>query len=162
MARSARCLPTNGITPASSSSLLASSERDWIRTTILCCHHDLRTGDPARTLTTRVPDLAVFVAEQMVEHDGYIHSAPELVVEVLSPANTAAERAEKLKDYESLGVPEVWVVSPEAETVEVLLQDGRLTTTTLLSEGQIAPRIFRKPSSTSPPSGRPNKKRRVR
>src|SRR6202011_900025 len=39
-------------------------------------------------LTTRVPDLAVFVKEQIVEQDGYIHSAPELVVEVLSPANT--------------------------------------------------------------------------
>jgi len=34
-------------------------------------------------LTTRVPDLAVFVASQLVEVDGYIHSAPELVVEVL-------------------------------------------------------------------------------
>ena len=76
-------------------------------------------------LTTRVPDIAVFIRSNVVEQDGYIHSAPELVVEVLSPANTRAERAEKLHDYESLGVPEVWVVSPEAQTVEVLLlQDG--------------------------------------
>ena len=71
-------------------------------------------------LTTRVPDIAVSVRSQVVEQDGYIHSAPELVVEVLSPANTRVERTEKLRDYESLGVPEVWVVSPEAQTVEVL------------------------------------------
>jgi Uma2 family endonuclease len=91
-------------------------------------------------LTTRVPDIAVFVRSQVVDQDGYIHSAPELIVEVLSPANTRAERAEKLQDYESLGVPEVWVISPEARTVEVLsLKDGRLRTTALLRDGQIKP-----------------------
>jgi Uma2 family endonuclease len=94
-------------------------------------------------LTTRVPDLAVFVKEHIVEQDGYIHSAPELVVEVLSVGNTRAERTEKLKDYESLGVPEVWVVSPEAQTVEVmLLKDGRLSTTALLREGPLQPVHF--------------------
>jgi Uma2 family endonuclease len=88
--------------------------------------------------------LAVFHADQIVEHDGYIHSAPELVVEVLSPANTRSERAEKLKDYESLGVPEVWVVSPEAQTVEVLLlnQDRLLVTSSLLRDGQLKPTRF--------------------
>jgi Uma2 family endonuclease len=94
-------------------------------------------GDP---LTTRVPDIAVFVRSQVVEQDGYIHSAPELIVEVLSPANTRPERESKLKDYESLGVPEVWVVSPEARTCEVLLlKDGRLQTTAILREGQLQP-----------------------
>jgi Uma2 family endonuclease len=94
-------------------------------------------------LTTRVPDIAVFIRSNVVEHDGYIHSAPELVVEVLSPANTRSERAEKLQDYESLGVPEVWVVSPEAQTVEVLLlKDGRLATNSLLREGQLKPTRF--------------------
>jgi Uma2 family endonuclease len=90
-----------------------------------------------------VPDLAVFKVDGIVEKDGYIHSAPELVVEVLSPANTRAERAAKLKDYEILGVPEVWVVSLEAQTVEVLLlQDGHLATTTLLRQGQLTPSRF--------------------
>jgi Uma2 family endonuclease len=94
-------------------------------------------------LTTRVPDIAMFIRSNVVELDGYIHSAPELVVEVLSPANTRSERAEKLQDYESLGVPEVWVVSPEAQTVEVLtLQDQRLVTTSLLRQGQLSPTRF--------------------
>ncbi len=100
----------------------------------------IRKGPP---LTTRVPDIADFIRKNVVERDGYFHSAPELVVEVLSPANTRSERAEKLKDYESLGVPEVWVVSPEAQTVEVLLlQNARLTTTALLREGQLKPTRF--------------------
>ncbi len=56
---------------------------------------------------------------------------------------TRSERGEKLQDYESLGVPEVWVVSPEAQTVEVLLlQDGRLVTTSLLREGRLKPARF--------------------
>ena len=94
-------------------------------------------------LALRVPDLAVFHADRIVEQGGYIHSAPELVVEVLSPANTRSERAEKLQDYESLAVPEVWVVSPEAQTVEVLLlQNGRLATTLLLREGELKPIRF--------------------
>jgi Uma2 family endonuclease len=94
-------------------------------------------------LTTRVPDLAVFLAGQLVEVDGYIHSAPELVVEVLSPANTRIERTGKLRDYESLGVPEVWVVSPETLSVEVLqLDNGQFATTSLLRDGQLKPARF--------------------
>jgi len=94
-------------------------------------------------LTTRVPDLAVFVASRLVEQDGYIHSAPDLIVEVLSAGNTRTERAAKLKDYEALGVPEVWVLSPDMRTVEVLqLKEGRLATTALLGDGKIAPSHF--------------------
>ena len=94
-------------------------------------------------LELRVPDLAVFKAEHIVEQDGYIHSAPELVVEVLSPANTRGERTEKLRDYESLGVPEVWVVSPEAQTVEVLLlKDGKLATASIARDGRLTPSQF--------------------
>ena len=39
-------------------------------------------------LTSRVPDVAVFLKSTIIEQDGYIHSAPQLVVEVLSPGNT--------------------------------------------------------------------------
>jgi Uncharacterized protein conserved in cyanobacteria len=94
-------------------------------------------------LSMRVPDLAMYRKANVVEHDGYIHSAPELVVEVLSPANTRSEREAKLLDYESIGVAEVWVISPEARTFEVLqLKDGKLATTALLREGQLRPVQF--------------------
>ena len=94
-------------------------------------------------LTCRVPDLAVFRRSNMVVVDGYFRSAPELVVEVLSPANTRGEREAKLRDYESLSVPEVWVVSNEARTFEVLhLHDGKLTTVALLREGLLRPTQF--------------------
>jgi Uma2 family endonuclease len=94
-------------------------------------------------LTSRVPDLAVFEAATMIEQDGYIHSAPQLVVEVLSPANTRREREEKLGDYASIGVPEVWVVSPEGGTVDVLyLADGYLRSAQVLREGVLTPKHF--------------------
>ena len=94
-------------------------------------------------LTTRVPDLAVFQADTIVEQDGYIHSAPQLVVEVLSPANNRREREEKLADYASLGVPEAWVVSPEGLTVEVLhLKEDQLRTTDVLKAGLLKPVHF--------------------
>jgi len=96
-----------------------------------------------RPLTTRIPDLAVFLISTIVEEDGYIHSAPQLVVEVLSPSNSRREREEKLADYASFNVPEVWVLAPEGRTVEVLyLEDGRLRRVLLLAEGVLTPKHF--------------------
>ena len=94
-------------------------------------------------LTSRVPDLAVCELATLNEPDGYIHTAPQLLVEVLSPANSRREREEKLADYAGLGVPEVWVISPEACTVEVLyLEDGFLHSTQILARGVLTPRLF--------------------
>src|ERR1039457_2679722 len=87
-------------------------------------------------LTSRIPDIAVFEVATLVEQDGYIHSAPQLLVEVLSPSNNRREREEKLADYASIGAPEVWVVSPEARTVEVLyLEDAYLRSDHILARG---------------------------
>ena len=94
-------------------------------------------------LTSRVPDLAVFKSDTIVERDGYIHSAPQLVVEVLSPANTRREREEKIGEYASIGVPEVWVVSPEGGTVEILyLAEGYLRSAQVMREGVLTSRHF--------------------
>src|SRR5690242_7538331 len=71
-------------------------------------------------LTCREPDLAIFIRKDMLEEDGYIHSAPELVVEVLSPRNTRKDMVRKTEDYERIGVPELWILSPEGRTCEVL------------------------------------------
>jgi Uma2 family endonuclease len=94
-------------------------------------------------LTSRVPDVAVFLKSTIVEQDGYIHSAPQLVVEVLSPGNIRRERERKLADYASLGIPEMWVVSPKARTVEVLyLESGFLRSAKTLTEGVLEPKQF--------------------
>jgi Uma2 family endonuclease len=94
-------------------------------------------------LTTRVPDLAVFEWSTVVERDGYIHSAPQLAVEALSPSNTRRERDEKLADYATLGIPEVWIIAPEGRTVEVLyLENGQFRGHAVLTDGILTPKHF--------------------
>src|SRR5450432_662950 len=94
-------------------------------------------------LTCRIPDVAIFERATLVEIDGYLHSAPQLAVEVLSPSETRRSIGEKLRDYESIGTEEVWLISPEAGTVEVLLfQDGALRQSQILTEGVLKPQHF--------------------
>ena len=94
-------------------------------------------------LTSRNPDVAVFDRSTGVEENGYYHCAPQLAVEVLSPSESRPSKERKLQDYESIGTPEVWVISPEGRTVEILyLQDGRLRTTAIVREGILKPREF--------------------
>jgi Uma2 family endonuclease len=94
-------------------------------------------------LTCRTPDLAVFIKKDLVIKDGLVYSPPELLVEVLSPSNSRKDIARKIRDYESIGVPEFWILSPEARTFEILqLQDGKLRTTQVVNQGQIHPLRF--------------------
>jgi len=94
-------------------------------------------------LTCRSPDLIVFRREDMRIVDGMYCSAPGLIVEVLSPSENRRRQASKLEDYASIGVPEVWFISPEAHSVEVQrLKDGKLERTAILMEGSVEPSQF--------------------
>ena len=94
-------------------------------------------------LASRTPDLAIFERSSMVAIDGYLHSAPQLAIEVLSPSETRRMTERKLRDYESIGLEEVWLISFEAGTVEVLLfQDGALRQSQILTEGILKPKHF--------------------
>ena len=70
-------------------------------------------------LTSRSPDLAVFWKAGMVVKDGYCHSAPDLVIEVISSSETRSRKLAKLTDYAAIGVPEAWLLDPRHRTVEV-------------------------------------------
>lgn len=65
------------------------------------------------------PDLA-FVSRDRghIIEEPWIRGAPDLVVEILSPSTAERDRGLKLKLYRRQGVPEYWIVDPEAETVE--------------------------------------------
>jgi Uma2 family endonuclease len=66
------------------------------------------------------PDL-LFVTTERLERIGraYIHGAPDLAVEVLSPGTRKIDATKKLRLYEKFGVAEYWMIDPEAEWVEV-------------------------------------------
>jgi Uma2 family endonuclease len=77
-----------------------------------------------KPLRTRQPD-ALFISRERfgdkdVNDPAPLQPAAELVVEILSPSEHRASRLAKIKDYCRAGVVECWIVSPQAETVEIL------------------------------------------
>jgi Uma2 family endonuclease len=76
-------------------------------------------------LRTRQPDV-LLISLARLEQCGSdldpapLQVAPELVVEVLSTSDYRSTRLAKLEDYARVGVSEAWLVSPEAESVEVV------------------------------------------
>jgi Uma2 family endonuclease len=83
---------------------------------------DVRLGED----TALQPDL-IFVsnARAGIIQENWIEGAPDLVVEVLSPSTAAYDRATKVSVYAEAGVPEVWLIDSQAETVEVLKLQGK-------------------------------------
>lgn len=96
-----------------------------------------------------VPDV-VWISKKklatLLDDEGHLTGAPELIVEVLSPGklNERRDKEAKLKLYSSQGVREYWIVSWQLKTVEVyrrenlqlklvatLLNDDKLTSTLL-------------------------------
>jgi len=66
------------------------------------------------------PDLIVICDEKKRGPEG-CRGAPDLVVEILSPTNTAIEMERKLKLYRQAGVREYWVIDPENNGLTVYL-----------------------------------------
>ena len=85
-----------------------------------------REGDPPANVRTVVePDISVICDRNKLDAHG-CKGAPDMVIEILSPSNRRHDRLVKLDLYQRAGVREYWIVSPEAQTVEVfLLEDGR-------------------------------------
>jgi Uma2 family endonuclease len=78
-------------------------------------------------LRTRQPDLFIFLSGrddvgdlESLRTQSLIEVAPDITIEVISKHETRRSRADKIEDYRRLGVKECWIVSPQAQTVEVL------------------------------------------
>lgn len=72
--------------------------------------------------TVRAPDAAFVSAERLastIRRGPYFEGAPDLAVEVLSPSNTRAEMAAKVRDFLAAGARAVWVVDPSRQEVAV-------------------------------------------
>lgn len=95
----------------------------------------------------RLPDFCFTPWSAIVdedEEDAFQDAPPALVVEVLSPSNTAKAMARKLEDYATAGVKLAWYVNPRRQEVDVyvnarLKSKKTLTTADTLSGGKVLP-----------------------
>jgi len=69
------------------------------------------------------PDISVICDKKKLGPEG-CRGAPDLVIEILSPSNTAIEMQQKLELYREAGVIEYWVINPENNTLIVYLLQG--------------------------------------
>ncbi len=81
--------------------------------------------------SAREPDL-IFVAEENRGRitTNYLDGPADLAVEIVSPDSRTRDRRDKLREYESAGVREYWLIDPEREQAEFyhLAADGRYAT----------------------------------
>jgi Uma2 family endonuclease len=49
-----------------------------------------------------------------------IEVAPDITIEIISKNETRCARTARIEDYRRIGVKECWIVSPQAQTIEVL------------------------------------------
>lgn len=68
------------------------------------------------------PDLVVVDPERLTRRG--LESAPILAVEVLSPGSASYDRGAKAQHLARLGVPHLWLVDPEAGTIECMRLAG--------------------------------------
>ena len=81
------------------------------------------------------PDLGFISAARApsgVRVTGYSEEVPDLVVEVVSPSDSAREANERALMWKGFDVRLVWMLFPDTRTVDVYGEDGSVTT---LGEG---------------------------
>ncbi|MGI4790421.1 MAG: Uma2 family endonuclease [Janthinobacterium lividum] len=77
-----------------------------------------------RPLRSRQPDILLISQYRLAQNPppddpAPLSPAPELVVEIISPSDTASVLAAKIRDYQSVEVQEIWILRSKAQTVEV-------------------------------------------
>ena len=95
----------------------------------------------------RLPDVCFTPWDAIVDEDEegpFQDTPPALVVEVLSPSNTATAMLRKLSDYADAGGKLAWYVDPRRQEVDVyvaarLKSKKTLTTGDTLSGGKVLP-----------------------
>jgi len=100
--------------------------------------------------TYRLPDLMVFRTEarrrdraETASNDPYIWTAPELLVECLSPSNRRGSIRELLADYARIAVPEVWLLDPKPpQLTSYRYESGALKQWLTTESGRVTPLLL--------------------
>ena len=91
------------------------------------------------------PDLIFVSAErEAIITEQHVDGAPDLVVEVLSPATGYYDLTHKRQVYETFGVQEYWIVDPIEQTMMILaLEEGAYKAVAEAREtGRVASRVL--------------------
>jgi Uma2 family endonuclease len=75
------------------------------------------SGQKTEGNTSRLPDVIVApieAIEPLLNQTAILQVAAPIVVEIVSPSSASVDYTDKLKEYLELGIPEYWVVDPEA------------------------------------------------
>ena len=89
----------------------------------------------------RVGDI-VFISRERWDRlpaDGYFEGAPDIVIEILSPSNTAVEMLDKEQICLENGAREFWIVDANRRQVRISTPDGRAAT---CKSGRQIPLLF--------------------
>ena len=88
------------------------------------------------------PDISVICDEKKRGNEG-CRGAPDLVIEILSPSNTAIEMQRKLELYQDAKVREYWIVDPENKGLTVYrFQEGAILTFLYKRDANVPAGIF--------------------
>ena len=89
------------------------------------------------------PDISIICDEKKRGAEG-CRGAPDFVLEILSPSNTAIEMSRKFNLYREAGVREYWVVDPETKVIQsyTFSKDGAISTCAFGREGRASPETF--------------------
>jgi Uma2 family endonuclease len=70
----------------------------------------------------RVPD--VCLVKGSYPNDSILRESPFIIVEVLSPEDSFADMADRVRDYQNFGTPNIWIVDPVRRRAWAVI-DGR-------------------------------------
>ena len=88
------------------------------------------------------PDIMVICDKNKIGPEG-CRGAPDLIIEILSPSNTAVDMEKKFTVYREAGVREYWIVDSKNNGVKIhLFRDGVISTNTYGSTDSVQVGIF--------------------
>ena len=93
---------------------------DYLRAnTPLALRSLIEIGTQISDLDTFIPDVSVVKRSSLPGETRIYRGSPEIAIEVVSPTDTAKHLKRKVDAYFAGGAKSVWVVYPEAKSVEV-------------------------------------------
>ncbi|MEI6235480.1 MAG: Uma2 family endonuclease [Planctomycetota bacterium] len=88
--------------------------------------------------TVRGPDVYFIRGERRPigrASKGFLDTAPDLCVEIVSPHDKSSELSDKIAQFLAMGVSLIWVIDPKKRTAQVIRQNG--TTALIASNGML-------------------------